>query len=157
MGASRDLNQSEMELQKADPGARRAAAFLVAIAAVVGAGTILLTRSYFPDVGEWIAEDPAAIVPRVRTVAVVLSAALAVPTLAVTVYLWLTGARIVRAEQFPPPGAAVTRDTVVLRGAAARRRGRTLQVLGGILALAAAGLVTVLWRLVWLLEARIAD
>lgn len=144
------------EVQKADPRARRTSGILVAVAALVGVLVIWLARSYMSRVGEWVVEDPASTIERVRVVALVLSATLAVPTLALAVHLWRTGTGIVASERFPPPGITVTRDTAVIRGDAARRRGRTLQILGCLMAVAAAGLVGILWRLVFLLGARVA-
>lgn len=72
------------------------------------------------------------------------------------VYCWRLGARIVRSSRFPPPGMRVIRDTVVLHGQQAWRRGRALQALAVILVLTVVGFSMVLWRLVALLESSTA-
>lgn len=144
------------EMQRADPRARRAALIVVAAMLPVGLPLVWLTRSSLPFVGDWLTEDPARTLPRLRILALALSVALAVPTVALTAFLWRVGASIVQAERFPPPGVAMTRDTVVMRGAAARRRGRTIQLLAAAMALAAAGLIVVLWRLVAMLDVTVA-
>lgn len=45
----------------------------------------------------------------------------------------LLGRRTLSSERFPPPGVKVIRDTVVLEGREARRRGYILTVLGSLL------------------------
>jgi hypothetical protein len=44
----------------------------------------------------------------------------------VAVYLGFFAVRVLRHHQYPPPGAKVSRDTPILRGAAARRQGLLL-------------------------------
>lgn len=80
-----------------------------------------------------------------------LALASVVPMLFLSAYLWRLGARIVHSGVFPPPGMRVVRDTPVLLGRAAVRRGRLLKVLGLLAGAAGIGLVIVLWRLTSLL------
>ena len=56
------------------------------------------------------------------------------------------GAKVLRAEQFPPPGYRVIRDTPVIGGQAAMSRGRALQMLALWLGAASALLCFLLWR-----------
>jgi len=55
------------------------------------------------------------------------------PLLGLSIYLMVLGQRIVRARRFPLPGMAVSRDTPVVRDAAAVARGRLLQAMAGVL------------------------
>jgi hypothetical protein len=115
---------------------------------------ISLAELYGPAVIEWIARDPERMDSRVRIGGVVVAVALEVPLLGFAAYLWRLGARIIRTGRFPAPGVAVARDTVVLRGGEARRRGWAAQLLAAILALGAGGLAVILWRLVSVVSVR---
>ena len=137
------------QIQKADPRARSKAAIVIAGGALLGATLILLGNKYRPAFEGWISQDAY---PRLRIAFAAVLAAFAGPMLAFAAYFWRAGSRVVRAGRFPVPGAAVVRDTVVLRGAAARRRGRMLQICAVALVLTAAVLCALLWRLVWLVE-----
>jgi hypothetical protein len=61
-------------------------------------------------------------------------------------YLFHYGRRVCAASLFPPPGAKLVRDTPVLRGAAALRRGIVLQGLGALFVLCGIGLAAAAWR-----------
>lgn len=58
---------------------------------------------------------------------------------------WHVGKRVRQALRFPPPGATVVRDTVILSGQAAVARGRLFQVFGVILILCAIALGVMAW------------
>src|SRR5688572_19353929 len=73
--------------------------------------------------------DPGASTKRARVAFLALAALLLAPLLAFAVYLWSLGGRVLRAQEFPPPGLRVIRDTAVLTGARAVSRGRLLKVL----------------------------
>jgi hypothetical protein len=140
---------NEPEIQRADAGARRRAVLIVVFAAVAGAILIALFRASRPALERWIMRDPSQVGARLRlsfAIVVVLSSA---SLLGFAAYFWRLGARVVDAERFPPPGVAVFRDTPVVRGPAARRRGRLIQ--------AAAVALTVLAILIAVLLSRIAS
>lgn len=69
-------------------------------------------------------------------------------------YMWWWGTRVRRALRFPPPGATVIRDTIVLEGQAAASRGMLLQLLGATFLLCAVGLAVGSW---WILRMLGAD
>jgi len=127
---------------------------LVACTILVVLVVIPLVESFRPALVDWITRDPEQIDSRLRLAFAVLAVAVVVPPLGVAAYLWRLGDRILRAERFPAPGLAVTKDMVVLRGRFARRRGRLAQLLAAILVLAASALVIILWWFVSLLGAR---
>ncbi len=64
-------------------------------------------------------------------------------------HVWWWGRRVRRAQRFPPPGATVLRDTIILSGQAAASRGMLLQFLGATLILCAADVAVVSW---WVLR-----
>jgi hypothetical protein len=129
---------------------------LVACGTLVGLVAISLAEFYRPALVDWITRDPEQIDSRLRLAFAVLAVAFVVPLLGFAAYFWRLGERIVRAERFPAPGLAVTRDTVVLRGSFARRRGRLAQLLAAIFVLAASAFAIVLWWLMSLLRVRVA-
>ncbi len=137
------------EVQRADPRARRRALLTVACATVAGLTLIALAERYRPVLEDWVTRDPDQF--RARLGFATLAVALSGPLLGGAAYYWRLGRRIVRAETFPPPGLAVVRDTVVMHGRAARRRGRLIQLIAAALALVACAIPAMLWRLASLL------
>jgi len=136
------------EIQRADPLARRQAVVMVVWGMVIGGILIALARTYRPALEEWVTRDPGS---RLKLILAALEVAVAALTLGLAVYLWRVGDGVVRAERVPAAGTSVLRDTVVLRGVSARRRGRSMQILAVILVLAAAGFSMFLWRLMLLM------
>ena len=139
------------EIQRADPRARRRALLIVACATVAGPTLIALAEQYRPVLEDWVTRDPDHVPARLKLGFATLAVAVSGPLLGCAAYVWRLGRSIVRAEKFPPPGRAVVRDTVVMRGSAARRRGRLIQLIAAALALVACAIPATLWRLASLL------
>jgi hypothetical protein len=141
------------QIQKADPEARRRAVLTVIFGTAVGG----LLISGFDHFGEsfraWLSSDPAQTAGRARLAMYLSALVLSAPVIAFAVYLWLLGKRVLRAQQFPPPGFRVIRDTPVIGGPAAVMRGQVIQVLALFLGLAAA----VLWLFFWWLARTIGQ
>jgi hypothetical protein len=135
------------EVQRADPVARRRAVLLVAGGAVMGVLLIAAFERARAPLGDWIRSDPGQAARRAQRVALVSSGVLVAPLFGLATYLWLLGARVVRAGRFPAPGQRVLRDTPVLRGQPAVSRGRGVQALAVCLGAAAALLLVLCWRL----------
>ena len=133
------------EIQKADPQARRRAIIILVLATLIGCAAILLFQHYAPALQDWILQDREKAATRMANVLMIFSALSCVPLLAFAVYLWRFGSRVVGAERSPPPGFPVARDTPVLRGPSARRRGRLAQGLAGCLVFLAGALPVILW------------
>jgi hypothetical protein len=142
------------DVQKADPRTRRLAVLLVAGGTLAGLAAIWFVDAWRPALDAWLTREPARTGERLRLVVWGLIGANALPVLGLAVYLWRLGARIARAERFPPPGMAVVRDTVVLLGTRARRRGRLVQGVAVLVVAAGFGLAAALWRLVSVLAYR---
>jgi hypothetical protein len=133
------------EIRKADPVARRRALWQVVLGAAVGAALILGLERCRAPLRDWLLSEPAELPRRVRLVLFIAGSLVSVPLIALAMYLWAMGARVIRAGEFPPPGYAVIRDTPVLVGTAAVSRGRSLKALALSLAAGAA----LWWLLLW--------
>jgi len=107
------------EIQKADPKARRRAVLSVVIGTIVGAAFILGFESYRAALQEWILSEPGKVSDRLNLVFLVAACVLSAPLLVFGAYIWVLGARVTRARQYPPPAQSVIRDTLVVRGRAA--------------------------------------
>lgn len=137
------------EVRRADPTARRAVALVLAVGTCVGALLIAAFTRYRTSLGDWVLADRPQ---RIEMVFVILTALISVPLLGLAVYLWLLGARAVRAREFPPPGLRVIRDTAIVTGERAVFRGRVLKGLAIVCGTASVVLAGLLWRLELLLS-----
>lgn len=126
------------DIQPADPVARRRALWMMALSVAVVAMVALVMDDWLAGV---MLRDPALARPVIAGALRWVTAVVALSVAAFAVYAWLLGRRITSARRFPPPGMAVMRDTVVLDGAPARRRGLLIQ--GIAIALAALALLLV--------------
>jgi len=133
------------EVQKADPETRRKAILVFIFAAALGG----LLISGFDHIREpfraWLVSDPADTARRARLALSVSILVLSVPGIVFAIFLWLFGAKVLRAQQFPPPGFRVVRDTPVVRGPAAVTRGHAIQVLAVCLGMGAGILCLFMW------------
>lgn len=136
------------EVRKADPAARRRAILVAVFGAAIGALLIAGFEELRGPFHDWLVSDPAE-TPRRARLAIGLSAImLAAPLVCFAVYLWLLGAKVLRAQQFPPPGFRVIRDTPVVSGPAAVTRGHAIQVFAVCLGVGAVVLCLFFWWLV---------
>jgi len=93
---------------------------LVALA-VMGAAALIFTRAFTERILAAAAESPAeAAATAARAVRMTLSLLSVIP-LAVGMYLISVSIRAWQANEFPPPGTRVLRDTVVTLGPGSRR------------------------------------
>jgi hypothetical protein len=130
------------DIQKGDRRALRHALIVVVVSVVIGMIALGVIARHRTGIEDWIEDDPSG---RLRTLAL-LGALGMLPFAAAGTWIFRLGRRIVRAERFPPPGTTVFRDTVVLRGRAARRRGLLIEALAVfLLSAAATGIATLLW------------
>ena len=95
------------EIRTADPAARRRAVLLVVLGALVGSLLIAGFERYAPALRQWLFSAPAELAPRFRLTFLLLAAVLSGPLITLAIYLWALGAKVLRAEEFPPPGYRV--------------------------------------------------
>jgi hypothetical protein len=135
------------EVRRADPAARRRALLFVIVSALVGTVLIAGFEHYRTPLRDWLGSEPGDLTHRATLVFFLAAAVLSAPLLAFAAYLWSLGAKVLRAREFPPPGSRVIRDTPVIEGQAAVRRGRALRALALGLGVASALLCLLLWQL----------
>ena len=121
------------EIQPGDPRLRRQVLFVLgAVCLLTVAGVLLLERrlAELQEIAGWDVERAAngmydLAEPLIRGIGMG----------AVLLGLWClwTAARILRSARFPAPGTRVLRDTPILRGTKARRRGLGALILGLVL------------------------
>ena len=141
------------EVQKADPAARRQAVLVIVFATATGALLIAGFEHFREPFREWLSSEPAETARRAKLAVYVSAFILSAPVIAFAIYLWLLGARVLRAQQFPPPGFRVIRDTPVVGGGGAMIRGHAIQIFAVCLGVGAA----VLWLFFWWLARTISE
>lgn len=141
------------EMRKADPAARRTAVLTVVLGAVVGGSLILVRNRYAGWLRDWIGSEPSEAPRRLRLVFLLAATLLSAPLLVFAVHLWSIGARVLRAQEFPPPGYRVIRDTPVIGGRSAVLRGRAFLILAIALGVTSVLLWLQFWRLARMLGA----
>jgi len=134
------------EIHRADPGARKLAVGCIVAISILGATTLLLFEQHRDSLAAWLLKDHSPFNAKLTAVFLVLVVGLA-PLLAVASWTLAFGARVIRGNRHPPVDTKVIRDTPVVRGAAARVRGRVYQVLAALVLLAAVSSFWVLWKL----------
>jgi hypothetical protein len=133
------------QLRQPPPDGSRKALVALAIATAGGVAALSAVQIYGPDLGAWLHRQGADADPDLALAA--LGTLIVAPIFGFVIWMWRLGARCFASERFPPPGTAVTADTPVLRGAAARRRGRVIQALAVAVGVTACALVLILWRM----------
>lgn len=135
------------EVRKADPAARRQAILAIVLGTAVGGLLIAGFEHFREPFREWLMSEPAETARRAKLAIYASAVVLCVPVIVFAIYLWRLGAKVLRAQQFPPPGFRVIRDTPVVGGQDAVTRGHVLQVLAVCLG---AGGAVLCWFFWWL-------
>jgi len=145
------------EIQRADPQLRKRALVMVLVIAVAGAVALLILQGVLADLRMLRGNDFERARDALAAAFLWSIAASALLTVPAGIYLWRMGSRIRSALQFPPPGLRVIRDTVVVHGEPAARRGRALQGLAVLLVLSMGALLAIAARLHALLGTPVAS
>ena len=135
------------EVQRADPAARLQAVLFIVVGALVGVLLIVGFERYRSPLRDWLLSEPEQLAHRLRLLFLLSAVSVSEPLFGFATHLWSVSGRVLRAQQFPPPGHRVIRDTPILLGQAAISRGRTLKVLAVCLGVACALLWLLFWRL----------
>ena len=129
---------------------------LVVVGALVGSLFIVGFDRYRAPLLEWFLSDPEVLVDRLRFFFILAAVSGSAPLLALAVYVWTFGGKVIRAQRFPPPGHRVYRDTPILEGDKALARARGFKRFAVFLGVASALLWCAFWRLASALVERAA-
>ena len=125
------------KIQKADPTARKTAMWVILAGTLTGIAFILVLENQREALFDWFFSDPAQLVPRLRILFIFVVIFGALPMLGLAIYFWYLGVRVIRAGRFPLEGQKIVRDTPILEGQAALKRGRVFKGLAVFLAMIA--------------------
>lgn len=132
------------EMQRADPKFRVRTLVAVLASAIAGGAVILLLRQERETLIAWLTAYPSE---ASTVMLLLLGLGGCLPLLFAAIWTWRCGGRVLRENRFPPEGFKVIRDTPVLRGVAAHRRGKALQWISALFLLAAGLLLSLLVEL----------
>jgi hypothetical protein len=119
-----------MTLLKADPQSRRKLVNIYVVIFIVG---FIIIQWGLPEFKAFANQKKPREAVHVLLVTVSICFLSVLP---MAIYVYRYGQRILKAGQCPPPGEKVIRDTNIIEGDAARRRGQMLIMLSLLLALA---------------------
>lgn len=142
---SRIPNQA-IQIRKADPVARRYMIYLFLGTIVLGGLLLLTIEHYRSDLVQWLLSEHHLVQQRIELLFFGFGALFAFPLFACAAYCWLLGTKTIREQEFPPSGTTVIRDTKLVFGHAAIKRGQALKFLGFGFVIALAGLLVLLWQ-----------
>jgi hypothetical protein len=131
------------DTRRANPTARAAAVRIVLAIGLCGGAAIWLLQSHREAVQCWFERTLDA----TPNAAVVLAIAAAAPVFGLAIYFFVVGSNVARERHYPPRGHRLIRDTRVLEGRPAVRRGRALQGLAASLLAVAFALSYLAWQL----------
>jgi len=134
------------DIQRADDRIRRLTVLALAVVLLGGAVLSVQFEAWLADVRSM----PVEVARDSRTR--VFSWCVGIGTVAIALagcHFWWWGKRVQRTQRFPPPGATVLHDTVILSGHAAASRGALLQIFGVVLILCAVAVAIGSW---WVLK-----
>jgi hypothetical protein len=115
-----------MTIQKADPATRKRALYLIGAMTIVGAAAI---HWGLPALQKYLFSLPPKVSLKMTCLIIFITF---VPVSLMGFYFFFLGRKTLNTKQFPPRGTKVIKDTALLTGSAATRRGKML-ILGGIL------------------------
>ena len=135
-------------IQKADPRARLTAVVLILVIGVAGTVLISVTNTYLAGLAALAESQPDAALARGALVFKVVGIAGGLGLMLLAAYVAHLAARVRRSERFPPPGVRVVRDTRILEGYRAKRRGDIGLLLAVVVAACGIVLPVLIWRIV---------
>jgi hypothetical protein len=139
-------------VQRADSTARRKAVIIVIIIAIVGSLFIAVFEGYRTQLYDWLLSDYEKSTHRLRVLIILTAAFGAITLFAFSAYLWFLGYKVSNSQRFPLPGQKVIRDSAILEGQAAVKRGRLLKAIAVFLAVTGVMLCFVFWKLISILD-----
>ena len=136
-----------LEIQRADPQARRKTIIYTLVMVVVFVPTLYWVNSHIESIKEWIAQ-PGETIKRAQLILSALIAVGAILLLVITIFVSRFASAILRSDRYPPPKTKVIKNIRIRRGVAARKIGHLMQALGIASLLLLIALILVGWTLI---------
>ena len=143
------------KIQLADPAARRWAIWITFIAVAFGSVILLALNLNFTDVEAWLDEHIEFLLDNIYLI-VICAFIFVSPIIAGCIYLLILGNRTITNRRYPPHGYAVSRDTRVIEGRSAIRRGRIIQFISILLIAAAVSIPVVIGYIFYIMAAMLS-
>lgn len=131
-----------------DPKARQWVIIFLVVMFGLGLLLHLGINAYFENLQDLAAESPASAIQKVMFVLSGVLVAWLLGALAISIYLHRFARRVFSSQQFPPPGTRVIKETPIIRGQAALRRAKIIQMVAFIFALFAAVFPVIIYLMV---------
>ena len=136
-----------MDVRRSDVSFQRLV-FLLLVAGTAAAALLLGAFDRYRDtLVEWVTADAGRSARRIELIFAAFAVLLLAPIVAIAAYLSSLGRRAARAQEYPPPGFRVLRDTPIIRGHEALSKGRSLQGIAVFLSAAAVLIGLLFWKL----------
>jgi len=132
----------------ADKKLRGIILMVLILAAAVGCLIILYFKGLLADMEVLAEHSPDRAVDKISGVLRALALAMGGSILFIAVYLAYFSQRVWKTAQFPPPGTRVIKDTRLITGAAAKRRGAIGLILAAVIGILGIIISVLMWRLV---------
>lgn len=121
---------------------------MTVVGLAAGAAGILLAERLLEDLDVLSLHAPGEAISRTARTLRLLTGLIGLSTVAFGGYFMALSVRAMKHMQFPPPGARVISDTVVVRGDTARKRGLIGVVMSALLITGGLGIWIIGWMLV---------
>lgn len=123
-----------VEIQPADPAARKRALWTFAVVAVVAGTLAVAVQDDDIEFKQWLAGHAAELVNQ-PTLLLLAAFVLALPLVGIAVYVHRMASRVVKAARIPLPDQKVIRDTPIITGRKAVQQGRAMQLMAVVMGL----------------------
>lgn len=121
-------SEDQVEIQRADPGARTRALLIVALVAVLGGAFAFALQFNEEAIDTWLQNYAAGLLER-PDVLFLTAFVLMLPLVGFAVYIFYLATQVVKHQRAPFPGQKVIKDTPVVTGDKAVKQGQAMRAL----------------------------
>ncbi len=134
------------DVVRADPKLRRITVVTLILVILLGGAGLYWLRSLPSGLEQWAREDPEGAIVELKLVLRVIFVAMGVIPISVGVFLMYVSRRVLEQQRYPPAGMRVIVDTVIVRGAPARRMALVGMACSALLIVAGVAGPVIGWR-----------
>jgi len=121
-----ELESASREIQRADPGARTTALWIMGAVIALGVLAFAATMNFEQKIADWARSAAAGMDSPIQFLVVALFVVM-LPMVGISIWVFREGSKMVRTQRIPYPGQKVIKDTPVIEGPEAVKRGRAIQ------------------------------